>query len=129
MIWRWVAPTTRIVAAAELVAGALLLARGPQCWEVVSGAPPDPPAAAASRILGGRYLLQGTIQQLWPTRLRRTWVAVDLLHAASMALLAAHRGPSRRPALVSGIAAALNGGLGWTRLRRHDLATGSTDDA
>ena len=115
--------TTRTVAAAQLVAGALLVIRGPQCWRTITGAAPGRDEAAASRVVGGRYLTQGVSQLLRPTRLMRTWTIVDLLHAATMALLAHHPGLVRRAALLSGTVAAINGGLGWTRIRRHSRTT------
>ena len=115
--------TTRLIAAAQLVAGALLVARGPQGWQTLTGAAPDPVEAVASRVLGGRYLAQGLSQLLWPTHLMRTWTIVDLLHAATMALLACHSGPARRPALLSGTVAALNGGFGCRRVQRHSITT------
>jgi hypothetical protein len=109
---------TRLVAAAELGVGALLVGRGPQCWQVISGTAPRALAAAGSRILGVRLLVQGSSQLLWPTHLRQTWAAIDLAHAATMTLLALSRGPARRPALISGTVAAVNGWYGWRRAHR-----------
>ena len=108
----------RMVAAAEVGVGALLLTRGPRCWQMITRAAPSPLASAATRVLGGRYLVQGVSQLVWPNHLPRTWAGVDLLHAATMALLAVRRGPARRPALLSGSGAAVHGGYGWWRAHR-----------
>jgi hypothetical protein len=109
---------TQMVAAAELGVGAVLVTRGPRCCQMITRAAPARTASAATRALGVRYLVQGVSQLLWPNHLPRIWAGVDLLHAGTMALLALHHGPARRPALLSGSMAAVHGGYGWCRAHR-----------
>jgi len=98
------------VRAAGLVSvawGALLLTQGDQLWQTVDGAPPTPLDELAVRALGARHLAQGTAQVIAPTRFQRVFVAVDVIHTATMLAVAAADPGRRRPALLTaGVAAA-----------------------
>ena len=59
-------------------------------------------------LLGARHLLQGLGQVLLPRHLARVYVAIDVLHAASMVAVAVAAPVRRRAALVSGSVAALS---------------------
>lgn len=86
--------------------GVVLLTRGEEVWRALDDLAPTPADAAATRVLGGRHVVQGALETLLPDHLHRTFVVVDLLHAASMVALAAADPDRRRVALVSGTVAA-----------------------
>lgn len=61
-------------------------------------------------LLGLRHVLEGLAQVVWPRRWVRLWAVVDAMHAATMLSQVFGNGPSRRPALVSGVFAAAAAG-------------------
>lgn len=63
--------------------------------------PPGPPLTRVTRVLGARHLAQALACAAWPRRgVLRAGVAVDGLHAASMAVLAVASSRWRRAALA-----------------------------
>ncbi len=87
--------------------GVVLLTRGRKVWAAVEDSLPGPVDEVAISLLGVRHLLQGAAQLSAPARFQRTFVAVDVIHAATMLALAAADRGRRRPALLSaGVAAA-----------------------
>lgn len=113
-------PYSRLIGTANLALGIVLVTKP----EAVASAVADVrvPDAAVIRLLGGRYILQGTAQLARPgAAVLGTSVIVDGLHAASMFGLAAYRADYRRPALLSAAAAtgaATVTALAVRRLRR-----------
>lgn len=100
----------QVVRAAGLLAatwGALLLTRGDELWQTVDGGSVTPVDELAIRALGARHLTQGAAQVLAPARFQRVFIAVDVIHTATMLALAAADPGRRRPALLTaGVAAA-----------------------
>ncbi len=92
----------RLAGAGGLAWGALLLARGDHVWAVLEGRDPDAVEELGIRALGGRHLLQGVAQLAAPRATGGLVVAVDVLHAATMGVLAAASPTRRRAALVTG---------------------------
>ncbi len=92
----------RLVGSAGVAWGALLLSRGDQVWRAVEGRSPDDLEEGALRVLGVRHLVQGLGQVAAPRATAPLAVAVDVVHAASMAALAAASPSRRRAALVTG---------------------------
>ncbi len=111
----------RTVAGAGVVWGALLLTRGRDIWRAVTSEPATAQDLLAVRALGGRHLVQGAVQVVAPTRMRRTFVAVDLLHALTMVPVVVLDDRRRR-------AAALTGALALASAATT-LATGDRDGA
>jgi hypothetical protein len=87
---------------ARLALGALGLLR-PRRAAVLWGADPDlGTVEVVARILGARHLAQATLLAAHPTRgAHLLSTVVDLLHAATMVLLAARSARFRRPAATS----------------------------
>jgi hypothetical protein len=106
----------RLVGAAGTAWGVLLLVRGDQVWRRVEHRPPSEVEDLAIRTLGVRHLVQGVAQVVAPRATGTAVVAVDLVHAATMAALAAASPQRRRAALVTGSVALASAGL--TRLSR-----------
>lgn len=98
---------TRVAGAAAFLWGGALLVRGRELWRAVDGRPPAQVDELAMVVLGLRHLAQGSVQLVAPDRFQRVFVGVDVLHALSMAALAVVDEPRRRPALVTGGAAAV----------------------
>ncbi|MCZ2820555.1 hypothetical protein O2V63_09455 [Modestobacter sp. VKM Ac-2977] len=97
---------TRVVAAPLALGGAVLLVRPDQVLRAVRGNGREP-SAWVVRLLGGRVLAQQTAVLLRPTRgLVLAGVVADALHAASMVPTALAWADYRRPASISGAAAA-----------------------
>lgn len=97
---------TRAVAAPLAVGGAVLLVRPEQAARAVSGGGPEP-SAWVVRLFGGRVLVQHAAVLLHPTRgLVVAGVVADALHAASMVPTWLAWSDYRRPAWLSGAAAA-----------------------
>jgi hypothetical protein len=92
----------RVVGAAGLAWGAVLLARGDQVWRAVEGRAPDEVEQLATQVLGVRHQVQGLAQLVAPRASGGVVVAVDVLHASSMAALAVVSPRHRRAALVTG---------------------------
>lgn len=108
----------RLIGTANLALGAVLLGRP----EAVARAVADVsvPNAGVIRLLGGRYILQGSAQLARPgAAVLMASVLVDGLHAASMFGLAAYRADYRRPALLS--AAVATGAATVTTLAARHL--------
>ncbi len=91
----------RTVGVLGMAWGALLLGCGGRIWRKVDGEPPTVLDDVATRVLGGRHLVQGAAEALAPGHLRRTYAGVDLLHAATMVALARSDRDRRRAATVS----------------------------
>jgi len=85
--------------------GALLLERGETTWGRVAGRPPTSADLVGVRVLGLRHLVQGAAQVAAPQRLRRLFVAVDVVHALTMLALAGADERRRRPAVLSAVVA------------------------
>jgi hypothetical protein len=83
----------------------MLLTRGRSLWRAVDGNPPGRTDEVGMLVLGARHLVQGAYQMSRPGRHREVLVGVDVVHALSMAALAAVDPSRRRPALVSAAAA------------------------
>lgn len=84
---------------------ALLVAPG-ATGRSMTGAPLDPRATLAARVLGVRHVVQALACLTHGTPLvRRMGQATDLLHAASMGALAAYDPARRRQALTDGTVA------------------------
>lgn len=81
--------------------GGVLLARGRPLWWLVTGREPDAVELLATRALGLRHLGQGVLQAAAPTRLRGLFVAVDLVHVATMVPIALGGGRRRRAAALT----------------------------
>jgi hypothetical protein len=97
-------PYPRLIGAANLALGIVLVTRPDSVASAVADG--SVPNAGVVRLLGGRYLLQGSAQLARPgVAVLGTSVVVDGLHAASMFGLAAYRADYRRPALLSAVAA------------------------
>jgi hypothetical protein len=92
----------RVAGAGGIAWGAVLLARGDEVWRAVEGRDPDPVEELGMRALGGRHLLQGLAQLAAPRRTAPLVVAVDLVHAGTMAALAVASPSRRRAAVVTG---------------------------
>lgn len=100
---------TVLVRGAGLLAagwGVLLLTRGREIWSRVDGSEAGNADEMAMRLLGARHLAQGLVQTLAPTHFQRLFVAVDVIHTATMVGLAAVDQSRRRPALVTAAVAA-----------------------
>jgi hypothetical protein len=79
----------------------------------------DRAGTLAVRLLGIRHLGQAVALCLWPGRSAfRLGGTVDVLHAASMAALAAVAGPRRRAALASMLAAGTLAAVQFTEANR-----------
>lgn len=100
--------SVRPVGLAGLAWGSALLWRGDTLFEAVQGRGPSSGERDAIVLLGARHLAQGLGQVLVPRHLGRIYVAVDVLHAASMMAVAVAAPVRRRAALVSGSVAALS---------------------
>jgi hypothetical protein len=109
----------RAVGIASLVWGGLLLWRGDRVWRSLAGVPASGPQALAIQILAGRHLLEGLVQTVAPHRMLRLESVVDATHALTMLLLALQRGPSRRPALLSGAFALASAATTLAAVRRR----------
>jgi hypothetical protein len=92
----------RLVGTIGTAWGALLLVRGDDVWRAVQGRSPDEVEDGALRVLGVRHVVQGLGQVTAPRATAPLAVAVDVIHAASMAALAVGSPTRRRAALVTG---------------------------
>ena len=92
----------RLVGAAGVAWGAVLLTRGDEVWRSVEGRSPGGAEDGALRVLGVRHVVQGLAQVVAPRATAPVAVAVDVVHAASMAALAAVSPSRRRAAAVTG---------------------------
>jgi hypothetical protein len=97
----------RVLGAAQLVLGALMLIVPRHVARATSGRGQEPPSAVV-RILGGRLFVQGAVTARYPTDdVLSVGMKVDALHAVSMLLSAVTMPRYRRSALSS---AAVAGG-------------------
>lgn len=108
----------RLTGVVAVAWGGVLLVRGRDVWLAVDGRPPGELDELALRFLGLRHLVQGASQVVAPARFQRAFVAVDVLHAVSMAALAVVDEPRRRPALLTGGTAAVTALLAVAARRR-----------
>ncbi len=92
----------RLVGAGGIAWGAVLLTRGDEVWGAVEGRAPDDMEQFATRVLGGRHVVQGGVQFVAPRASSGVVALVDVLHALSMAPLAVASPPRRRAAVLSG---------------------------
>jgi hypothetical protein len=97
--------------------GAALLTSGPSIWRSVDRRGPTEADRVALMFLGTRHVVTGVSQLALPSRFQRLQIGVDLVHAVTMAGLAAVDPPRRRPALVSA-GAALVGAAAGAVIRR-----------
>jgi hypothetical protein len=81
--------------------GLLLLGRGPGVWRATTGKAPMPVDRLAIDVLGLRHLAQGSAQVVAPTRMRRAFVAIDLIHVLTMLPVAVADERRRRPAALT----------------------------
>ncbi len=107
----------RAVGAGGLAWGVVLLARGDEVWHAVEGRAPDDVERLAMQVLGVRHQVQGLAQLVAPGASSATVVAVDVLHAASMAGLAVASPRHRRAALLTGGVALASAALTHTTRR------------
>lgn len=100
-----VAPPLRLIAAADLVWGVALLARGPQLWSAFGGSPPAEVDRAAITVLGVRRVVQATAQLVAPGLLPRTVIGMEVLHVVTMLPLlrkgSSRRGPAAATAMIA----------------------------
>ncbi len=111
----------RLIGAATLVLGVVLATQPRRVSQAVSG---DRAVSQGwVRLLGARYLVQGTAQLGWPSpAVLRAAPVVDGLHALSMFTLATVQPDYRRPALVSAVTASTGATANTlTALRRHGV--------
>ncbi len=101
----------RLAGAGGLVWGATLLARGNRVWSVLERREPDALEELGIRALGGRHLVQGAVQLVAPRATARLVIGVEVLHAASMGVLAVTSPTRRRAALVTGGVALAGAGV------------------
>jgi len=108
---------SRLIGVANTALGAVLLARPQEVANAAAGS--VPPGSGWVRLLGARYLAQGTVQASLPRpEVLELSVAVDALHAASMVGLAMLRAEYRRPALISAAVATGSAAVTWVQARR-----------
>jgi hypothetical protein len=78
------------------------------------GAAASPGARAVARVLGGRHIVQAVLSAARPTpAVLALGAGADVLHSASMIVLAALDRPRRRLGLSDGLVAAAFAGAGW----------------
>jgi hypothetical protein len=108
---------TGIVRASALercLTGTLLLGVPDAVTSVIAGEQPRPRTPLV-RVLGGRLLIQGLVECIWPRRsVVLAGAAVDTAHAASMIAAAALLPAHRRTAIASAAEATLSAVLGAT---------------
>ena len=113
-----IAPTlpARLWAVGCLAAAAILLLRPRPAARWAAGPDRRPPTWLV-RLLGIRELLQGTMIAVRPSRpVLLAGCLADVLHAASMAVVAMLAPRFRRPALASGLLAAASATIGTTTI-------------
>jgi hypothetical protein len=92
----------RVAGAGGIAWGVVLLARGDEVWQVLEGRAPGDVERLATQVLGVRHQVQGLAQLVAPRASGGVVVAVDVLHASSMAALAVVSPRHRRAALFTG---------------------------
>jgi len=96
-----------------MVWGGTLLVAGSEIFRRLEGRLPDRTEQLGIGVLGARYLVQGGLETFAPHRLARLHTGIELVHAASMLLIAVRQPARRRIAVVSGSQAALAGWRAW----------------
>jgi hypothetical protein len=97
---------TTIVGISTALCGSILVAFPDQVGQAARGRG-VPPASWVVRLLGGRYLAQGSAQLRWPRpSVQRASCVLDTLHATSMVAVAVRR-PTYRSAAVASLGLAL----------------------
>lgn len=81
--------------------GAVELVEPALVGRAVLGHEPDDVVQGTARVLGARHLVQATVTGLTGGALHRAGGVVDLLHAATMVLVAVTDAKRRRPAVFS----------------------------
>ena len=109
----------RAAGLAQIAWGGWLLARGPRLWQLVDGAEPTAVDLLAVKALAGRHLVQGAAQAIRPTAGRTLFLAVDVIHVATMLVLASADRPRRRPALLTAAVATANAAVLLSSRRRR----------
>lgn len=102
--------------------GGLLLGRGDRVWRAVTGEAPTPLDLLAVEALALRHLAQGTVQAVAPTRLRRAFVAIDVIHVLTMLPVVVVDARRRRAAALTCAVAATSAA---TTLAMGPRATGA----
>ena len=112
------ASLSRLAGAGGLTWGTVLLADGDEAWHSIEHRTPDDIEQVAIRALGVRHLVQGFAQLTAPRAASGPVIIIDLVHAASMAALAAASPRHRRAAMVTGSVALVSAGLTHLSRRR-----------
>ncbi len=112
--------TTRVAGALAMAWGTVLVGRGRDLFESVQGHSPSAGEQAAVTALGARHLVQGLTQLVAPHHFNRLEAVVDILHAASMVLIAVKEPSSRRATLTSGAIAGVFGVLSLLTARAQE---------
>ena len=94
-------PLMRALGVAGIAWGSAILTAGSSIWRRLDGQGPSQGDQIALRFLGARHVATGTIQVLFPGRLQRLEIGIDVIHAATMVGVGALDPPRRRPALVT----------------------------
>jgi hypothetical protein len=102
----------RALGVAGIAWGSALLTAGSSLWRRLDGQAPTQGDQIALRFLGARHVATGTIQVLFPGRLQRLEIGIDVIHAATMVGLGALDPPRRRPALVTAAVALASAAAG-----------------
>jgi hypothetical protein len=102
----------RALGVAGIAWGSAILTAGSSIWRRLDGQRPSQGDQIALRFLGARHVATGTIQVLFPRRLQRVEIGIDVIHTATMVGLAALDPPRRRPALVTAAVALASAAAG-----------------
>jgi hypothetical protein len=105
-------PLMRALGVAGIAWGSAILTAGSSIWRRLDGQAPTQGDQIALRFLGARHVATGTIQVLFPGRLQRLEIGIDVIHAATMVGLSALDPPRRRPALVTAAVALASAAAG-----------------
>lgn len=105
-------PLMRALGVAGIAWGSAILTAGSSIWRRLDGQAPTQGDQIALRFLGARHVATGTIQVLFPGRLQRLEIGIDVIHAATMVGVAALDPPRRRPALVTAAVALASAAAG-----------------
>jgi len=105
-------PLMRALGVAGIAWGSAILTAGSSIWRRLDGQAPTQGDQIALRFLGARHVATGTIQVLFPGRLQRLKIGIDVIQAATMVGLGALDPPRRRPALVTAAVALASAAAG-----------------
>ncbi|WP_157623392.1 hypothetical protein [Terrabacter sp. Root85] len=105
-------PLMRALGVAGIAWGSAILTAGSSIWRRLDGQAPTQGDQIALRFLGARHVATGTIQVLFPGRLQRLEIGIDVIHAATMVGVGALDPPRRRPALVTAAVALASAAAG-----------------